>query len=199
MAGTKESKPKTSKAKSKAVETDEDEEMQPEEKKQNDVGKIILDYIDKGVEVSQKGFRTASKAISDFGDKSVLTLELTQLKKNQKKEFTALGMAVYEKLSASKSATVSSDDEGIGEVVKSIDKIAKDIKKHENALKGGKKSSSTKKTAADKKELSEPVAKTTRKTRTAKTASSEETKSKTTKASRSRSSSKKKENTEEDK
>ena len=145
MAETNEAKVKTVKEKNEGSEI---EGKKTEGKKQNDVGKMILDYIDKGVEVSQQGFRTASKAISDFGDISVLTLELRQLKANHKKAIAALGVLVYERLSASESAAVNVSDEGVCEAVKEISKIRKDIKKHETALRRDKKDSESKESSA---------------------------------------------------
>ena len=43
-------------------------------------GSSVLDFIDKVAESGKKGFRAAGDAISDFGDKSVIRIELGQLK-----------------------------------------------------------------------------------------------------------------------
>ena len=53
--------------------TDRTESAQGESKKSTaeEIGKTILEYIDKGVEAGKKGLKTAGVAISDLGDKSV--------------------------------------------------------------------------------------------------------------------------------
>ena len=99
-----------------------------DEKKSSDVREKIMSYIDIGVAASQKGLKSAGKALSDFGDKSVQRIELTKLKAKEDRAFVKLGKAVYEKLS-SKTASVEASDEDLTEILAAIAQLEKDIKK----------------------------------------------------------------------
>ena len=112
--------------------TDKKEEFS---RKTGEMGKRILEYIDKGVVLSQKGLKSAGKAISTFGDKSVQRIELVQLKKKLDKEYYSLGKFVYDKFSAFEDAELSAADSDIKTFLEKISGIADDIKKHEEQLK----------------------------------------------------------------
>ena len=56
--------------------------------------KNLKQYLDKGVEVSKKGLKTAGSAISEFGDKSVNKIDIVQLKNRLVKKYQELGQAV---------------------------------------------------------------------------------------------------------
>lgn len=108
------------------------------EKKENDgtFGKTVLDYIDRGVEAGKRGFKSASSAISDFGDKSVRRIELTQLKSKLAKSYSKLGSYAFEKFVSEKVEGLSpAGDEELALMIEEIKKIQKDIQKHEKALK----------------------------------------------------------------
>lgn len=60
--------------------------------------KNLKQYLDKGVEVSKKGLKTAGSAISEFGDKSVNKIDIVQLKNRLAKKYQELGQAVAEQL-----------------------------------------------------------------------------------------------------
>ena len=112
------------------------------EKKENDgtFGKTVLEYIDRGVEASKRGIKSAGSAISDFGDKSVRRIELSQLKSKLAKAYAKLGAHAYEKLAVEKAESISpSQDEELASSIEEIKKIQKDIKKHESELKKSEK------------------------------------------------------------
>lgn len=118
----------------------EDEENKTADKKEEfsrktgEVGKKILEYIDKGVVLSQKGLVSAGKAISAFGDKSVHRIELAQLKKKLSKEYYSLGKFLYDKFSNFEDAEVTAADADIKAFMENISKIQDDIKIHEDML-----------------------------------------------------------------
>lgn len=103
-------------------------------------GSSVLDFIDKVAESGKKGFRAAGDAISDFGDKSVIRIELGQLKSKLGKTYSDLGKNIYEKIDGQKLEQISlTDDLALSELVDSIRKIKADIKKHEDTLESIKK------------------------------------------------------------
>jgi len=120
-----------------------------EEKKTNvsDVGKKIKEYIDKGVEASKKGFKTAGSAISEFGDKSVMKIELTQLKAKLTKEYSTFGQNAYNQLVAKKNSTMDLTSKEAAASVEAISKLLKDIKKHEKDIAAVEKKEEDKKSA----------------------------------------------------
>ena len=108
------------------------------EKKENDgtFGKTVLEYIDRGVEASKRGIKSAGSAISDFGDKSVRRIELSQLKSKLAKAYSKLGSFTFDSFVSRKVESLSpSQDEELTALIDDIKKIQKDIKKHETALK----------------------------------------------------------------
>ncbi|GEM_PF-2230218 len=133
-----------------------------EEKKGSDMREKIKSYIDIGVAASQKGLKSAGKAITDFGDKSVQRIELTKLRTKEGKAFAELGKAVYKKLS-SKAASVEASDEELSDMLKAIDKLEKDIKKLGGTSKtGAEKAAKTSRAKAEEPEKAEkPAAKKT--------------------------------------
>lgn len=110
-------------------------------KKTGEVGKKILQYIDKGVVLSQKGLKSAGKAISAFGDKSVQRIELSQLKKKLDKEYYSLGKFVCDKFSEFPDSEITAGDSDIKAFMDKIASISDDIKKHEDALEAEKEMS----------------------------------------------------------
>lgn len=96
------------------------------------MGRTILSYIDRGVEASKKGFKSAGNAISDFGDKSVLRIELSQLKAKKAKALNELGVYTYTAIVEQNEINVH--DETFVHIIDSLKKVSEDIEKHETAL-----------------------------------------------------------------
>lgn len=122
---------------------------QPDRKteKNASVGKTSKEILDKGLEASKKWFESAKKTISEWGDESVKQVEIAKLNSKREKGYKALGKLVYAKLAGKKgSVSVSTDDEEIGEVVKLLSDMAKQIKKL-----GGSPATPTSKTGSRKK------------------------------------------------
>jgi len=109
-----------------------------------EIGKTILEYIDKGVEAGKKGLMTAGVAISDFGDKSVKSIELQQLKMKKNKALAQLGKYVWETLkSGGENAVVSPTDEKIKYYMDGLENLQKNIDEHEKFFEDAKAKNKT--------------------------------------------------------
>ena len=75
------------------------------EKQKSTLREKIFNMLGKGVSASKKGIKTAGNAISDFGDKSVLRIENSQIKSRIEKKYAQLGSYVYSVLAEKKSAS----------------------------------------------------------------------------------------------
>ena len=96
--------------------------------------KNLKQYLDKGVEVSKKGLKTAGSAISEFGDKSVNKIDIVQLKNRLAKKYQELGQAVAEQL-AEDGISISKDSIVVSEKLSSIKELKEKIHEKEEALK----------------------------------------------------------------
>jgi len=127
-----------------------------DKKNKNENWEKILSFLEKGFAASKKGLKSAGNAISNFGDKSVLRIENTQIKSKIEKRFLKLGEYVYTGLSSKKNASVTLKDQAVKELVSEIDDLfiqvvenKKSIESVDKKAKAAKKSSSGK-TAAGK-------------------------------------------------
>ena len=115
-------------------------------------GKAFLNYIDKGVEVSKKGLKSAGEAINDFSDKSVLRIELSQFKGKRAKACATLGADIYELYSKNSSSQVNTIDlsstPSILATIEEIKKLDEKIASHEELLKETKAKDSSKAASA---------------------------------------------------
>lgn len=96
--------------------------------------KNLKQYLDKGVEVSKKGLKSAGSAISEFGDKSVNKIDIVQLKNRLVKKYQELGQAVAEQL-VEDGISVSKDSLVVSEKLSSIKELKEKIHEKEEALK----------------------------------------------------------------
>jgi len=110
-----------------------------DENNKESFGKKILECLDKGVVVSKKGLKNAGNAIGEFGDKSVLKIELSQLNTKLDKLYLELGKAVDNQFITDSACSVTKDSECIKNIVEKIEKIKINIEKHENDIKNEKK------------------------------------------------------------
>lgn len=90
--------------------------------------------IDSGVEVSKKGISSAGSAISDFGDKSVLRIELSQLNGRAEKIYAQLGKYAVETFLSQENSTLSAGDEKINSWLTDIKDLRAKIQEKEKAL-----------------------------------------------------------------
>ena len=92
--------------------------------------KTLKQYLDKGVEASKKGLKTAGSAISEFGDKSVNKIDIVQLKSRLEKKYQELGQAVAEQL-AEDGISISKDSLVVSEKLSSIKELKEKIHEKE--------------------------------------------------------------------
>ena len=114
-----------------------------------DLKKTFFTYLDRGVEVSKKGLKSAGSAISDFGDKSVKRIETAQFKLKLEKAYAALGKTVHSQLGEKDSDSTSDSDEIVVAQMAEIDRLLSEIAKLEEALKSEKAGSSKEKQNTD--------------------------------------------------
>lgn len=96
--------------------------------------KTLKQYLDKSVEVSKKGLKSAGSAISEFGDKSVNKIDIVQLKNRLVKKYQELGQAVAEQL-AEDGISISKDSLVVSEKLSSIKELKEKINEKEASLK----------------------------------------------------------------
>ena len=80
------------------------------------------------------GLKSAGNAISDFGDKSVLRIELQQLKGKKNTALGELGKIAY-KTFLGEEKSLSAENEEIKKIMSELKDLDSNIKKHEDALK----------------------------------------------------------------
>ena len=95
----------------------------------------FLSLISRTVKVSRKGLKSAGQAISDFGDKSVLKIENTQIRSRIEKKYIELGTYVYVALTSKKSVDVSLKNSDIKNLVSEIDKYFSQVSENEVSIK----------------------------------------------------------------
>lgn len=96
--------------------------------------KTLKQYLDKSVEVSKKGLKSAGSAISEFGDKSVNKIDIVQLKSRLEKKYQELGQAVAEQL-AEDGISISKDSLVVSEKLSAINELKEKINEKEASLK----------------------------------------------------------------
>lgn len=101
-------------------------------------------FLDKSVNVSKKGLKTASQKISDFGDKSVQKIELSQQKSKLESLYKTFGKECYTYLSGSKDASLTSQTEQIKTLYNQVNELLKDISVREKKLTQEEKSQAQK-------------------------------------------------------
>jgi len=94
----------------------------------------MKDYLDKGVEVSKDAISKAGEKVADFGEKSVVRIEISQLESKAQKELLALGTLIYEKLSVKGEASVEKSDSEITSALAVIDKLRAEIESRKSEL-----------------------------------------------------------------
>ncbi|AEE17159.1 hypothetical protein [Treponema brennaborense] len=96
----------------------------------------MKDYLDKGVEVSKDAFSKAGEAVQDFGDKSVLRIEIKQLEGKLNREYESLGEHVYGFFETNAAESLSADDSEISGILAEIKRLRAEMEKREDSLAG---------------------------------------------------------------
>ena len=107
----------------------------------NDFINRMKDYLDKGVEVSKDAISKAGEKVADFGGKSVVRIEISQLESKAQKELLTLGTLIYEKLSIKGESSVDKSDVEISAALAVIDKLRAEIESRKSELEEAQKNS----------------------------------------------------------
>lgn len=95
----------------------------------------FLSILGKGVTASKKGFKTAGNAISDFGDKSVLRIENSQIRSRIEKKYCQLGEYIYNVLKEKKTAVLTASDSNIKDIMAEIDGLFDQVSANTESIK----------------------------------------------------------------
>lgn len=94
----------------------------------------MKEYMDKGVEMSKDALKKTGEIVSDFGDKSVTRISITQLESKAQKNLLELGIAVYEQLASDENAVVSRDNSAVAKLFAEIESTKKQIEEKRSTL-----------------------------------------------------------------
>ena len=94
------------------------------------------EYVNRGVKASKDAFDKAGKAMSKFGDESILKIEIQQFKSQIKKDKAALGEMAYKAFIEDNAEFLTPTDENVAKVLEDIKKAQEEIKVREEKLKG---------------------------------------------------------------
>lgn len=95
----------------------------------------LKSYVDKGLSASKDALDKAGKAVSKFGDESILKIEIQQLKSQIKKETSALGEYVLNAFETESKESVAASEEKVIEILNKIKGARKEIEEREEKLK----------------------------------------------------------------
>ncbi|MBO4404450.1 MAG: hypothetical protein J5780_03870 [Treponema sp.] len=140
-----------------AVKKDTSSEKNNEAKKgRSESWDKILSFLERGFAASKKGLKNAGSAISDFGDKSVLRIENSQIKGKIEKNFAKLGEYAYNLFSSKKSSSLTAKDQTVKAIIADIDALYLQELQNKKSIKAvDEKKSSKKKTESSKRTASE--------------------------------------------
>ncbi|HOE09500.1 MAG TPA: hypothetical protein PLU33_12090 [Treponemataceae bacterium] len=89
----------------------------------------MKDFMDKGIEVSKEAILKAGSKVQDIGDKSVTKIEAIQLQHKLEKEFSLLGLQVWDVLCHQNESSVSPSDSRISGILDEISRLKDELEK----------------------------------------------------------------------
>lgn len=89
----------------------------------------MKDFMDKGIEVSKEALIKAGSKVQDLGDKSVTKIETVQLEHKLEKEFSLLGLQVWDVLCQQNESSIQVSDARISGIVEEISRLKKELDK----------------------------------------------------------------------
>jgi hypothetical protein len=95
----------------------------------------LKDCFDRGVEISRKALEKADNAVQQFGEQSVLRLDINSLRSKKEKQFAKLGEFVYADFTEKNMTQVNREDNDIVSAMVEVEDIEKEIEKREKKLK----------------------------------------------------------------
>lgn len=96
----------------------------------------LKEYVNKGVQVSMDALDKAGKAVSKFGDESILKIEIQQFKSQIKKDKAELGELAWKTFCEDNSESLSKNNEKVSAILENINKAQNEIMSREEKLKG---------------------------------------------------------------
>ena len=94
----------------------------------------LKEYLNKGLAASKGAIDKAGKAVSKFGDESILKIEIQQLKSQIKKDKASIGELVCKAFLEDGADSFSAGDEAVVKILDSIRQAQADIKDREERL-----------------------------------------------------------------
>lgn len=94
----------------------------------------VKNLFDKGINASKKALGVAGDAVHDFSDKSVLRIERKQLESKLKKQYELLGEYACNFYEGKRTASLSSKDSKVAEILLEVNRIKKEIVVRDEAL-----------------------------------------------------------------
>ena len=89
----------------------------------------MKDFMSKGIEVSKDALKKAGNKVQDIGDKSVTKIETIQLQHKLEKEFSRLGLQVWDILCQEKEKNIEADDSRISGFFDEIARLKAELEK----------------------------------------------------------------------
>ena len=95
----------------------------------------IKEYVNKGMAASKQALDKAGKAVSKFGDESILKIEIQQYKSQIKKDKAELGELAYNAFVENNESSLAADNEAVSKLLESIKNAQREIQEREGKLK----------------------------------------------------------------
>ncbi len=100
----------------------------------SEFGKKVMDYFDKGLKASYKGLKNAGVVLSEFGDKSVIKIDISKLRSKLEKLYREIGKLTTDKLLSNESDAITKDTEEISDKIAEVAEIKNKIRAKEEEL-----------------------------------------------------------------
>ena len=94
----------------------------------------VKEYFDKSVEVSKEALSKVGDTVQDFGDKSVVMIEIKQLEHKLNKELISLGNQVYNVFMENNSDSLKFDDARVSGIFLELQRLNGEIKARKASL-----------------------------------------------------------------
>ena len=95
----------------------------------------MKNFAEKGLEVSKDALGKAGDTMQSLGKKGAKKIELAQLNHQVQKEFTALGIEVYDLLTEGGKESISTQDDSVSALLEKISRLKADIEQKESDAK----------------------------------------------------------------
>ncbi len=101
----------------------------------NDFLERMKALADKGIEASKGMLDQAGETVKDLSEKGVTKMEVHQLEKQVQKQFTELGLEVFDLLVMGEKKTISLKDEKVLSIIEEVKSLKNELRMREDKLK----------------------------------------------------------------